>query len=290
VKTRDIQAYDYYLKGREYFHKVTRKNVKYASDMFSRAIEEDSNYALAYAGLADCYSYLFTYFGGSKEILERSASTSKKALELDHNLAEARSARGFAVSLNLQYAEGEKEFEKAIELNPNLYETYYFYARTCRQQGNFKKAARLFSKAIEVRPDDYQAQLFLGDAYKDLKLFNKAKEAHQLAIVLSEKHLQLNPDDARALYLGAGAHVKLGKSEKAIEWCERAITIDPNDPSVLYNVSCSYAQLGKINQALDYLERSIDSGLTAKEWIETDSDLDPIRKKSRFKKIMAKLT
>ncbi len=289
VKTRDIHAYDYYLKGREFFHKVTKKNIKYASDMFTRAIEKDPNYALAYAGLADCYSYLFTYFDSRKEILERSTSASKKALELDHSLAEAHSARGFAAALNLQYTEAEKEFDKAIELNQKLYEPYYFYARACRQQGKFKKAARLFRKAIEVRPDDYQAQLFLADAYKDLNLSDKAKEAHQRAILLSENHIQLNPDDARALYLGAGALVKLGESDKAIEWCERAIEIDPNDPSVLYNVSCSYSLLGKIDQALDYFEKSIDFGLTAKDWIETDSDLDPIRNKSRFKKIMSKI-
>jgi adenylate cyclase len=257
--------------------------------MFFRAIEQDPNYALAYAGLADCYSYLLLYFDNSKEIAELSASTSKKALELDRNLAEAHSARGFALSLNIKYTEAEKEFNKAIELNPKLYETYYFYGRTCRQQGNFIKAASLFRKALEVRPDDYQAQLFLGDAYRDLKLSDKAKEAHQRAIVLSEKHLQLNPDDARSLYLGAGALVKLGESDKAINWCERAIAIDPNDPSVLYNVSCSYSLLGKIDKALDYFERSIDSGLTAKEWIETDSDLDSIRNKPRFKKIMIKL-
>ena len=132
--------------------------------MFTRAIEKDPNYALAYAGLADCYSYLFTYFDSRKEILEHSISASKKALELDHNLAEAHTARGLAVSLNLQYTDAEKEFEKAIELNPKSCEAYYFYARTCKQQGNNEKAVRLFEKASEVRPEDYQAPLLAASA------------------------------------------------------------------------------------------------------------------------------
>ncbi len=289
VKTRDIQAYDYYLKGREFFHKVTRKNVEYASNMFSRAIEEDPNYALAHAGLADCYSYLFMYYENSQENLERSASESKKALELDQNLAEAHTSRGLAVSLNLQYADAEKEFDIAIELNPKLYEACYFYARTCRQQGNFEKAASLFEKASEIRPEDYQAPLLAVSVYRSLNLINKVKETAHRSLVLTEKHLQLNPDDTRALCLGGAAAAELGKIDKAIKWCKRAIAIDPNDPVLLFNAACIYSLSGKVDQALDCLEGAIDFGYASKEWIETDSDLNPIRNKPRFKKIIAKL-
>ncbi len=289
IKTQDIQAYDYYLRGREFFHRGRRKSIEQASDMFSRAIEIDSYYALAYAGLADCYSYIFMYFDSSKEKLERSVSASEKALILDQNLAEAHTARGLAVSLNLRYADAEKEFDRAIELNPKLYETYFFYARTCRQQGNFQKAVRLFRKASEVRPDDYQSPLFLASAYRKLKLIEKANENSQRALVLAEKHIQLNPDDARAWYLGGGALADLGQIDKAIEWCKHAIKIDPNDPRVQYNASCIYSLSGKIDQALEYFERAIDSGYASIEWIKNDVDLDAIRNEPRFKEIVAKL-
>ncbi len=290
VKTRDVQAYDYYLKGREFFHKLTGKNVEYASEMFSRAIEKDPNYALAYAGFADCFSFLFMYYENSQENLERSASESKKALELDQNLAEAHTSRGLAVSLNFQYTEAEKEFDKAIELNPKLYEAYYFYARTCKQQGNSEKAVSLFKKASEVRPEDYQAPIFIASTYRDLNLTDKANKATHQALISTEKHLQLNPNDARALYLGGTVLSQLGEMDKAIEWCKRALVIEPNDSSVLYNAACIYSLSGKIDQALDYFEGAINSGFASKEWIGTDTDLDSIRNKPRFKKIMAKLT
>jgi tetratricopeptide (TPR) repeat protein len=289
AKTKDILAYDYYLKGREFYHKGRRKNIEYASEMFSRAIEEDPNYALAYAGLANCYSDQFMFFENSQVNLEGSTSASKKALELDQNLAEAHTARGLAVSLNKQYDNAEKEFDRAIGLNPKLYEAYYFYARTCRQQGNFEKAVSLFEKASEVRPEDYRAPMFAASAYKDLGISDKANEAVQRSIVLVEKHLQLNPDDARALCLGGGALSEIGEIEKALDWAKRAIDIDPNDPGVLYNASCIYSLLEKIDQALNYFERAIDSGFASKEWIETDSDLDKIRNQPRFKEILAKL-
>ncbi len=226
VKTHDVEAYDFYLRGREFFHHGRQKNIHYASEMFTRAIEIDPDYTLAYAGLADCYSYLFMYFEKNQENIERSATASKRALELDPELAEAHAARGLAVSLNGKYDEAEKQFDRAIELNPKLYEAYYFYARTCRQQGKMEKAARLFKKAGEVRPEDYQAALFLASAYKRLNS-PKQTEAARRAVELAGKHLQLNPDDARAFYLGGAALMELGEMERATEWCNRALAIEP---------------------------------------------------------------
>jgi tetratricopeptide (TPR) repeat protein len=249
VKTQDIQAYDFYLRGREFFHQGTRKNIKYAAEMFNQAIKKDQDYALAFAGLADCYSFLFTYVEKKQENIKRSLAASKRAIELDPELAEAHAARGLAVSLSMQYAEAEKEFDRAIKLNPKLYEAYYFYARTCRQQGKIEKAALLFEKAVEVRPEDYQATVFLVSAYKELNLPTEAETAAHRAIELIEKHLRLNPDDARALYLGGTMLILLGEVEKAINWAKGAHAIDPDDPGVLYNIACIYSLAGKIEQA-----------------------------------------
>jgi serine/threonine protein kinase/Flp pilus assembly protein TadD len=289
TKTQDVQAYDFYLRGRTFFHQGRRKSIEYASEMFNRAIKEDPGYTLAYAGLADCYSYLFMYFEKERENIERSVAASKKALGLDPELAEAHAARGLAVSLDRQYDEAEKEFDKAIELNPKLYEAYYFYARTCRQQGKVEKAVRLFEKAGEVRPEDYQAPMFVASAYRKLKLPEKSEAANRRALELADRHLQLNPDDARALYLGAGALTELGEVEKAIEWGKRAIAIDPDDPRVLYNVACIHSLTGKIEQALDYFEKAIESGYASREWIDNDQDLDPIRHHPRFQEALKKL-
>jgi adenylate cyclase len=289
VKTQDVQAYDFYLRGREFFHQGRHKNIQYASEMFTRAIKKDLDYALAYAGIADCYSYLFLYFEKRQENIEQSVAASKRAIELDPELAEAHAARGLAMSLSMQYDEAEKAFDRAIKLNPKLYEAYYFYARTCRQLGKIEKAALLFEKAGEVRPEDYQAAVFLVSAYEKLNLPMKAETAAHRAIELVEKHLRLNPDDARALYLGGGILMTLDEVEKAINWAKRAYAIDPDDPRVLYNMACIYSLAGKIEQALDCFEIAIESGYASLEWIDNDLDLDPIRDQPRFQKALKKL-
>jgi TolB-like protein/Flp pilus assembly protein TadD len=287
--TEDIEAYDFYLRGRKFFHEGRRKSIEFACEMFSRAIKRDPAYAPAHAGIADCYSYLFMYFEKSEANIKRSLAASQNALELDPELAEAHAARGLAVSLRKQYEEAEREFETAIRLNPKLFEAYYFHARTCRAQGKIEKAAQLFEQACLVRPEDYQAPLFLATAYKSLNLARKTRIALERGLEIVERHLELNPDDARALNLGAIALIDLGDHEKGLKWAQRALSMDPKDPRVLYNVACCYSRTGRLEEATHYLEKAIEAGYASKEWIENDPDFDPIRSHPRYRAILKKL-
>ena len=103
------------------------------------------------------------------------------------------------------------------------------------------------------------------------------------------KHLELNPDDARAVNLKAGALGHIGEKEEAIKWATKATVIDPDNPSVLYNVACLYANIKEFDRAIDCLEQSIDAGMAHREWIENDPDLDPLRDNPRFTKLIARL-
>jgi non-specific serine/threonine protein kinase len=119
--TADVKAYDYYLRGRQFFHQFRQKGYEFARRMFERAIEIDPGYAQAYAGVADCCSFLYMYFDSSETNLEMAGRASAKALELAPELAEAHASRGLAVSLHKQYEEARREFETAIRLNPKLF-------------------------------------------------------------------------------------------------------------------------------------------------------------------------
>ena len=280
----DVQAYDYYLKGRKFFYEFRAKGFELARQMFSRAIVIDNNYARAYAGVADCCSTLYTYYDSSQENLQEAVTASKKAVELDPENAEAHSARGLALSLKGKFEESAAEFEKAIELNPKLYEAHYFYARSLFGQGQNEEAVKEFQLACEVNPEDYQAPFFLAQTY--LALGQRAYAAANLrkAVEAVRKHLAFHADDARALYLGAGGLVELGDLELAQEWVARALEIDPDDALVLYNVACIYSQLGEHEKALDCLEKStVSVGSTqAMKWMQKDPYFDPLRKHPRY--------
>ena len=118
--TTDVQAYDYYLKGRQYFHRFRRKSFDYARQLFARAIVIDPQYALAYAGVADCCSFLFLWWDASDDNMKEAEVASRKAVELDPELAEAHVSRGLAFQMTKRYEEAHKEFETAVKLNPKL--------------------------------------------------------------------------------------------------------------------------------------------------------------------------
>jgi serine/threonine protein kinase/Tfp pilus assembly protein PilF len=224
VPTTDVEAYEFYIRGRQYFASLGGKGLEYARNMFTSAIIRDPKYALAYCGLADCYSMTYVYYDSDRTNIENALTASLKALELDGELAEAHASYGLAVSIDERYEEAEKEFERAIELSPKLFEAYYFYARTCRSQGNLEKAADLFNMASAVRPEDYQAPILAADTYRGLNQPDQMQRAFQRGLVVAKRHVEFNPEDARAWYLGAHALVELGAKEEALEWCERAMT------------------------------------------------------------------
>ncbi len=289
VTTKNVEAYELYLRGRQFFYRSKRKSIECALEMFSHATEKDPRYALAYAGAADCYSYLYMYFDNDTYNLAMARNKSQIALDIDPGLSEAHSACGLAVSLSKEYAQAEEEFKAAIELNPRQFEAYYFYARTCFVQGRLEEAVELFEKAESVKPEDLQATSLLAFITRSLGQKEKAETAYRRQLAKVERHLELNPDDSRALYLGATALSELGDREKCFQWARKACSLDPDDPYIIYGFACFYSRLGKTEEALDYFEHAIRAGFTQKEWIDNDSDFDPIRTHPRFQSVLEKL-
>jgi non-specific serine/threonine protein kinase len=287
--TQDVQAYDYYLRGRQFFHQMRRKGFDFARDMFARAIALDPTYAKAYAGLADCCSLLYAYWEATDENLKEADAASRKALQIAPELAEAHVARAVALSLNKKFDDGDAEFKTALRLDPECFEAFYFYARSCLIQGKQEKAVELFERASELRPEDYQAPILLAAIFDGLGRKREADAAARRGLKVAEKHLELHPDDARALYLGAGAQCQLGERARSVEWAGRALKIDPDEPVILYNVGCMYSQLGRVEDSLDCLEKAVDNGFRDKAWFDSDSTLDPLRAHPRFLALLEKL-
>src|SRR5437868_6956694 len=151
--TDNIEAYTYYLRGRDFLHRRSKHYSRIARQMFAKAVTLDPNYARAYAGMADCDSFL--YLNNRLNMsLNRLPATTKKALSLDEMLPEAHASRGLALSAAQRYDEAKVEFERAIALDPNLFEAHYFYARASFAEGKIELATRLFERASQIRPDD----------------------------------------------------------------------------------------------------------------------------------------
>ncbi len=287
--TADVQAYDYYLRGRQFFHQFRRTGIQFARRMFERAMEIDPNYVRAYAGAADCCSFLYMYWDASKANLEGADAYSRKALELGPEVAEAHASRGLALSLSKRYAEADREFNTALRVNPQLFEAHYFFGRASFQQSKYAEAVAHYEEASRVRPDDYQTRLLVAPSLTRLGRTADAEATLRRGVQVAEKHLELNPDDARALCLGACALMQLGEPGKALDWAKRGLALDPEDSGVLYNVACVYALGGETESALTCLDKAVRNGFGHREWLENYSDLDSLRADPRFETLLKKL-
>jgi len=281
--TADPDAYDYYLRGRQFFHQRRKKSMLFARQMFERAVERDPGFARAHAGIADASAFLAQHYQdeATGDNIRRADAASQRALELNPDLAEARAARGFALSLMNRFDEAEQEFRQAMELDSGQFEARYAYARACFQRGELERALALFEEAGRTR-EDHEAFYFAAQTLSALGRAVEAEAAYRKALPVIERHLELNPDDGRAMTMAAVTCSRIGDRPQAIEWARRATAVDGEDAGVCYNVACLMALEGERDAAIEHLRCAFRVGFAHRDWIEHDPDLASLRDDPRF--------
>jgi adenylate cyclase len=284
--TDSIEAYTYYLRGRQFLHRHSKSYYQLARRMFNKAVELDSKYARAYAGIADCDSFLCLHYHADVAISSILA-TSARALALDAGLAEAHASRGLALHLAQRNEEAVIEFEYALELDPNSFEAHYFYARACFAQNKMDRATDLFERAASLKSDDYQAPAMLAMIYRAIGRESEVAHVARKAVESAEHELALHPENPRPAYLGAVCLITLGEHDRAREWLSRALAIDPDDILTQYNVACAYSRLGEFDSSFELLERLLPhANHETKSWIRFDTDLEALRPLPRYRKVL----
>jgi adenylate cyclase len=287
--TEDVEAYTYYLRGRQFLHMCSKSYMLLARRMFVKASEIDPDYARAHAGIALCDSVLHSWRYADVSI-ETILATSAKALELDPDLADAHAARGLGLQYGGQREQAAAEFELALALDPDLHEANYFFARFFFEEGDFERAAELFEKATQVRSDDYRSAVLLTCVYLALGRRTDMERAGRLGLERAERELTLHPENSSPAQLGALALAYLGERDRAKEWAARTLAIDPDDLNATYNIACAYLHMGEHEAALDLLEKVIPIASVHRFWWSTDPDLDPIRNHPRYKRLVETTT
>ncbi len=254
---------------------------------FQRAIELDPRNARAYAGIADCHSFLHLFFGEGDAAVEAALAASGKALEIAPDLAEARASRGLALFVKRDFSGAEEELTRAIDLDPRLYDPHYLFGRICFSEGRIQEAAAHFRKACSIVREAFDSWYLLGMCYRRLGETSKARTADLECIEAVKVRVRDHPDDTRAWTMGAAVLAELGEPERAAEWVGRAIAIDPDEPIIQYNAACVYVALGRFDEAIRCLEFSVGQGGLSPAWVANDPDLDPLRGDPRFQAIVA---
>jgi serine/threonine protein kinase/Tfp pilus assembly protein PilF len=248
--TQNVQAYNYYLQGREYYFGggfFEKERLELAIKMFEKALESDPNFALAYAGLSDCYSsYVMTSIDLKRSWLEKAEGTALEALTLDPNLAEAHRALS-----RLYWTEGEtekaiKEAEEAVKADPNYGEAWVILGGWYSWTGQYPKAESVLMKALAVKPTDAQLFLIIIGLYSHWGRREKIDEYFN-------KGLEIQPHNENIYNAMSGYYLDQGKLEEAKRMAQKAQDINPHDTGPPWILTQFFMMSGEVDSALYYM-------------------------------------
>lgn len=276
--TNNLQAYDFYLRGREMIFKLSKECVEGAIDYFSQAVEADPRYALAHAGLAQAYAISMSFYGGTESLADQSIVHAGRALALDKNLSQAHAALGLAYFLKRMIEEARESCRKATELDPNEPFAAWISGRLLYRMNHYEEAAERFRKTIELLPDFYTAYSDLSQAYHNMGMQDMAIETRKKTIEACRRYLQDYPNEARAHIFLATSYAWLDARAEAIAEGKTAARLSPEDPVMMYNLACLFSLINEQDEAVQWLSRWVQHGRRDFEWMKRDPELDNIRK------------
>ena len=242
--TDDNEAYQLYLKGRFYWNKRTAENIKKAIELLRSATEKDPNFALAYAGLADCYVVASTYTGErASETMPQAKTYARKAIELDPTLAEPHASLGLVTwFLDWKKDEAEKEFKRAIELNPNYPTAHHWYSRHLRAVGRSDEGFKEIKRAEELDPLSLIFINNVAESYVDQGDLDSAYKEFQ-------RMIELDPNFWAAYQTLVWIKVKQGKYEEALAAAQKSIELSNRSNAALGQLGHVYGRLGRTSEA-----------------------------------------
>jgi protein kinase/serine/threonine-protein kinase len=265
--TENLEAYNLYLKGVDYYYRYSKDENENAIALFKKALELDSNYALAYAGLGNAYSQRVVRFGFPESWLDSAIEVSLKAISIDPNLPEAYKALGLAYEVKNWHRKAKEAYEKAIELNPNYSDALSNLSGQCRLTGEYDRALILAKKAL-LFPSPALALDYvrIGRAYQYLTEHDKAEEWYN-------KTFEIEPGITWNTTLAYRSLVQIsllqGNYQKAREQIQKMLSFDPNNLRGLSSAGLVELWTGNYAKAEEYFRKAYEVVGVANQEINT---------------------
>jgi serine/threonine protein kinase/Tfp pilus assembly protein PilF len=316
--TKDVEAFNYYLRGRFFWNKRTEEDLKKGVENFERAIARDSRFALAYSGLSDCYNSLgYRNFIPRDEAFSRAGTAARKAIELDDSIGEAFvSLANVKFWMDWDLAAAEQDYKRALELNPSNGEAYHHYAHLLAIFGCEDESIQEMKKALEMEPFSIIINSCLGQNLYLARRYDEAIEQLQKTIEM-DPHFY-DPYD----WLGL-SYIKKGRYEQAIELLQKRTAsedVHPRTKAVLghalaaakqdheassimaqltrltgaqtadpYHLAWVQAGFGDPEQSLNWLNKAYEARSIWFCYLKIDPLFDFLRSDPRFIKLMDKI-
>src|SRR5580692_6990884 len=311
------EAYDLYLKGRYFWNKRTEGGFRQAADYFQEAIDQDPNYGRAYAGLADTFTLMSTWFVGSPdELMPKARTAAMRALELDESLAEAHASLALIrENYDYDWPGSEKEFRRSLELDPQYAIAHQWYAEFLSWQGRFPEAFAESERARQLDP------ISLIGATDRASILYESRQ-YDSALKQWRSVLDLDPTYAHAEHMMIPAYLQLGRYDDAVKVIDRweAVGEGPwmwgwkaavytraghpdearravakleqssgSSANRAATLLVAYLGTGQKERALELLQQMYAEHSNAVVQMKVDPMFDPLRSDPRFKDLLLRL-
>ena len=309
--TENAEAYQLYLKGRFHWNKRTPRDLQKSAEYFQQAVAIDSNYALAFAGLADSYT-LIAAFGGAppREVMPQAKDAALKSISLDDRLAEPHVALGWiAKYYDYDYPEAERQFKLSIELNPNYSTAHEFYGTLLSNLGRHEEAENQFRRALELEPLSLGTNRMYGETLTLARRYDDAIAQLKKTIEFDNGYASAHRSLARVYLItkNYAGHVEalarhyelIGEPQSAVLIREsfakdgwkgflQAMTGEKRPTKFYFPFypAIYYAELGEKDKAFAELNKIFEERLYYVAWLKTDPWLDPLRDDPRFQDLL----
>ena len=313
--TNSAEAHDAYLQGRYFWNQFTPDSFPRSIESFTKAVELDPNYSLAYVGIADYYTWATIYgMFPPSETHERVRENAERAIAIDPFLAEAHAALGLYYSNRLQFDQAEALYRKAIDLNPNYSLSHEWLSSVLVGTGRFEEGKEEVVISERLNPMSLRAKVLSAWTIYQTRDYAAAEREARLL-------MDLNPNFMQSHLQLANIFLETGELGQALTHAQQAVDLEPDSPLPFYTLCTALARNGSIDEARDLLEKwkavanetyippyflglaSIAVGdfdaafaylnASVKEsspwsiWLGTEPKLDSIRSDERYKTLLA---
>ncbi len=317
--TEDVQAYEWYLKGRHYLSRRTAPTLRQAIDRFRKAVAADPSFAQAWVGLADGLVLLAHYSATPlSEVADEARSAAERALALSPDLGEAEISLGFLALSQWEWEEAERRFRRGLELTPGYATGHHWLGILLRAVGRHDEAISTLRRALSLDPLSLPIQMAIGTATMFSGRLEEAEEVYRKAIELDPAYAStynnlanclmamgrfeealaamgefsrldpdsIPPESIEALRAGYAEGGERGFWEASHRWTSAHIQ---DDPYAYFGMAAACAQLGRVDEAFEHLERLVTSRHPYAPQILGELTFAPLRSHPRFAEIKRKV-
>jgi tetratricopeptide (TPR) repeat protein len=271
--TEDLQAYDLYLRGRNYARRVGRQDLQFSLQMYENAVALDPEFALAHAGLANVCAQYYYHFERQQQWIDRAIAATQKASAHGHEAPEIQCAEAWVLFAEGRYDEAADKIRLALGRAPDLDGGYYLLGRALFSAGRYQEVADIMEDALAHAGENYNTTIPIHNSLGALGKTDALKNYIHREIAIYEEHLKKVPEDARARVLLAADYAKQERFEEAKREADMAMILRPDDSMILYNTACVFCEMKNAGDALIAIKKAWESGYRDATWTRQDPDL-----------------